>query len=71
MMVLVGGVQTLFGPLVGALTFVVLEDRLARFEFWRAIFGLIIIGICVVMSKGIVGSASALFARLTRRGPVP
>ena len=39
------------------------------FEFWRAIFGLIIIGICVLMPKGIVGSASALFSRLTRRGP--
>jgi branched-chain amino acid transport system permease protein len=71
MMVLVGGVQTLVGPLVGALTFVVLEDRLATFEFWRAIFGLIIIGICVVMTKGIVGSASALFARLVRRRPAP
>jgi branched-chain amino acid transport system permease protein len=64
MMVLIGGVQTLTGPLFGALTFVALEDRLSTFEFWRAIFGLIIIGICVVMPKGIVGSTGALVARL-------
>ncbi|MCP4329804.1 MAG: ABC transporter permease [Alphaproteobacteria bacterium] len=71
MMVLIGGVQTLIGPLVGALTFVVLEDRLATFEFWRAIFGIIIIAICVAMPKGIVGSTGALFARLTGRERAP
>ncbi len=67
MMVLIGGVQTLVGPLVGAFTFVVLEDRLATFEYWRAIFGLIIIGICVIMPKGIVGSTGNLLERLGQR----
>lgn len=65
MMVLIGGVQTLTGPLAGALTFVVLEDRLTTFEFWRAAFGLIIIGICVIMPAGIVGTTGALFARFS------
>ena len=59
-MVLIGGVQTLVGPIVGAFTFVVLEDRLSAFEFWRAVFGLIIIGVCIAMPQGIAGSARAV-----------
>jgi branched-chain amino acid transport system permease protein len=61
MIVLLGGVQSLAGPMVGALTFVGLQDRLATLEFWRLIFGIIIIAICVVMPKGIAGSTRALF----------
>jgi branched-chain amino acid transport system permease protein len=49
--------------MVGALTFVGLQDRLATLEFWRLIFGMIIIAICVVMPKGIAGSTRALFER--------
>lgn len=63
MMVLIGGVQTLTGPLAGALTFVVLEDRLNTFEFWRAAFGIIIICICVLMPAGIVGTMASLVGR--------
>ncbi len=63
MMVLIGGVQTLIGPLAGAFAFVFLENRLLAFEFWRAIFGLIIIGICVAMPLGIVGSLHRLALR--------
>ena len=64
MMVLIGGVQTLVGPVVGAFTFVVLEDRLSTFEFWRAVFGLIIIAVCIAMPQGIAGSARAVTARI-------
>ena len=71
MMVLIGGVQTLVGPLVGAFAFVVLEDRLLALEFWRAIFGLIIIGICLAMPKGIAGSLRALFQRGRATGAPP
>jgi branched-chain amino acid transport system permease protein len=71
MMVLIGGIQTLVGPLVGAFAFVVLEDRLLALEFWRAIFGLIIIGICLAMPKGIVGSLRALFQRGRSTGTAP
>jgi len=63
MMVLIGGVHTLVGPLVGSLTFVVLEDRLSAFEFWRAIFGGLIIAICVAMPGGIAGTCRRLFDR--------
>lgn len=63
MMVLIGGVHTLVGPLVGAFAFVFLENRLLAFEYWRAIFGLIIIGICLAMPQGIVGSLRRLAMR--------
>ena len=67
MIVLLGGLQSLVGPMVGALTFVGLQDRLATLEFWRLIFGMIIIAICVVMPKGIAGSTRALFVQSRRK----
>jgi ABC-type branched-subunit amino acid transport system permease subunit len=36
---------------------------LATLEFWRLIFGIIIIAICVVMPKGIAGSTRSLFVQ--------
>ncbi|MBK8906609.1 MAG: ABC transporter permease [Rhodospirillales bacterium] len=57
LMVLLGGVQTLSGPIVGAFAFVGLEDWLARLAYWRLILGLAIVGICVLMPKGVVGAA--------------
>lgn len=68
-MVLLGGVQTLSGPLVGAAVFVGLEDQLSRLEYWRFILGAVIIFICVLMPDGIVGSAGRLFTGTGRRGP--
>jgi len=66
LMVLLGGVETLAGPLVGATVFVVLEDQLSRLEYWRFILGLIIVAICVLMPQGIVGSVRALAERWRR-----
>src|SRR5690606_29104779 len=34
MMVLLGGIKTLAGPVVGAASFHVLEDQISRFPFW-------------------------------------
>ena len=62
-MVLLGGVQTLSGPIIGALAFVGLEDQISRLDYWRAILGLVIIGLCVAAPKGIVGGLGDLFAR--------
>jgi len=55
MMVLMGGVQTLSGPWIGAAAFTLLEDRLSRIEFWRFILGLVIILIVVAFPQGIAG----------------
>ncbi len=67
-MVLLGGVHTLSGPIVGAAAFVALEDQLSRLDYWRLILGSVIVGICVAMPKGIVGSV--LDVRWLR-GPKP
>ncbi len=54
-MVLLGGVQTLSGPVVGAGVFRLLEDEISRLDYWRAILGVIIISIVVIAPEGIAG----------------
>ncbi|SLN38750.1 ABC transporter permease [Oceanibacterium hippocampi] len=61
-MVLLGGVDTLAGPLVGAAALIGLEDAISRFDYWRLILGLVIILICVTAPNGIVGSLKLAFA---------
>lgn len=55
MMVLLGGVQTLAGPWVGAAAFTALEDALARLEIWRLLLGLSIIALVLLFPQGIAG----------------
>lgn len=67
-MVLLGGMNTLVGPIVGAAAFTWLQDTLARnTEYWRAALGLTILGLVLLFPRGIVGtvgpSIEALFAR--------
>jgi len=67
-MVLLGGVQTLAGPVIGAVSFTLLEDWITRFDYWRIIFGAIILGICILAPEGIAGFAMRLLpARWTGR----
>jgi branched-chain amino acid transport system permease protein len=55
-MVLLGGVQTLAGPVVGAFTFTWLQDMVGRnSEYWRAMLGGIIILLVLLFPKGIAG----------------
>jgi branched-chain amino acid transport system permease protein len=64
-MVLLGGVQTLSGPVVGAAVFTWLQDTIARnTDYWRAMLGLTIIVIVLAFPQGIVGA----LARFARRG---
>jgi branched-chain amino acid transport system permease protein len=63
-MVLLGGVETLTGPVVGAAIFTWLRDTLAReTEFWRAALGVVILLIVIVFPQGLVGGLKALYAR--------
>ena len=65
-MVLLGGVQTLTGPIVGAVVFTWLQDEiLRRTEFWRLILGLTILALVLLFPRGIVGS----LGRLVRSRP--
>jgi branched-chain amino acid transport system permease protein len=58
LMVLLGGVQTVSGPVVGAFVFAGLEEQLMRFtSYWRFILGLVIVLLVMLFPKGIAGTA--------------
>lgn len=68
-MMLLGGQNALFGPLLGAAAFTWLQDVLARAtEYWRAWVGIGILVIVGVFPQGIGGAESMLHRRL-RRAP--
>ena len=55
-MVLLGGIQTLAGPIVGAVTFTWLHDTVARnTDYWRAMLGSIILLLVLLFPQGIAG----------------
>ena len=57
MMTLLGGAGTFFGPFVGALTYLVLEDRLAAFtESWPLVIGAIFSAFVLFLPRGIWGT---------------
>ena len=55
-MVFMGGVQSLTGPIAGAGVFTLLQDWLARFEYWRLLLGILIILIAILMPGGLAGA---------------
>ena len=56
-MVLLGGVQTLTGPVWGAALFTWLEDALAReIAYWRAAIGAVILLLVLAFPQGIAGA---------------
>ena len=67
-MVLLGGIQTLAGPVVGAATFTWLHDTVARnTDYWRATLGAIVLMLVLLFPQGIAGFAKQLFERLRQR----
>lgn len=63
-MVLLGGVQTLSGPIVGAGVFTWLQDTIARStDYWRAMLGATIILIVLVFPQGLAGFVRDRWAR--------
>ena len=61
-MVLLGGIQTLTGPIVGATAFSVLQDNIMRqTEFWRGLLGLVILLLVLAFPGGIVGGLEKQF----------
>ncbi|WP_442596472.1 ABC transporter permease [Parapusillimonas sp. JC17] len=56
-MVLLGGIQSLSGPIVGAAGFTLLQDYFVGItEYWRALFGAVILLIVLVFPQGIAGA---------------
>ena len=61
-MVLLGGVQTLSGPLVGSLVFSSLQDILIReTEYWRAVLGAVILFLVLAFPQGLAGFIRSVF----------
>lgn len=67
-MVLLGGIQSLSGPVVGAVGFTWLHDTVARHaEYWRALLGGLILLLVLLFPQGIAGYAKSL-RRYAARG---
>jgi branched-chain amino acid transport system permease protein len=61
-MVLLGGVQTLSGPVAGAVAFTWLQDSIARnTDYWRALLGIAILVLVLAFPQGIAGFFRARF----------
>jgi len=64
LMTLVGGMGTIFGPLVGALVTVTMQNYLAQFGAWVTIIQGVVFVVCVLLFRqGVVG----LIAKLVRK----
>ena len=55
-MVLLGGIQNLTGPVWGAAIFTWLQDAVAReIDYWRAVLGAVILALVLVFPGGVAG----------------
>jgi branched-chain amino acid transport system permease protein len=72
-MVLLGGLESLTGPIAGAAIFATLQDTIMRqTEYWRALLGAVILALVLVFPGGIVGVlAKAVAHRIAARGNAP
>jgi branched-chain amino acid transport system permease protein len=60
---IVGGVQTLFGPVVGSAVIMYLESVLsAHISYWRLVEGVIFVAVIIFLPAGIVGTLSERFS---------
>jgi len=64
LMVLLGGVQSMAGPVVGALVYTGLFDALLRAtDLWRLVLGMAIIALVLVFPQGIAGTVHRIWLR--------
>jgi branched-chain amino acid transport system permease protein len=62
-MVILGGMGSLFGPVIGAILYLVLEEVLSQFtEYWALIMGPLLLLIVLFARGGIMG----LLGRMSR-----
>jgi branched-chain amino acid transport system permease protein len=67
-MAVLGGFSNFFGPIIGALTYTLLQDQLQSLtEYWRSMLGIILALIVIGFPEGIAGLATSLRRRLARR----
>jgi branched-chain amino acid transport system permease protein len=67
-MVLLGGLHSLSGPVVGAGLFTLLQDHVMReTAYWRGVLGVLILALVLAFPGGIAGSVAAAWSRAGRR----
>jgi branched-chain amino acid transport system permease protein len=67
-MVILGGVATTVGPVLGSVAFILIEEVLSSFTvYWQLPFGLLLMGVVLYSHGGLIG----LFARWTGRPAEP
>jgi branched-chain amino acid transport system permease protein len=63
-MTLVGGLGTIFGPVVGAFVIVAMQNYLAGFGQWVTVIqGVIFVACVLAFRRGIVGEIAHMFKR--------
>jgi len=71
-MAVLGGMGTLYGPMLGAALFVGGEELLSTYtEFWRAVLGTVFVLFVVFVPRGLVSLPGRLQRRLRERGGGP
>jgi len=64
MMVVMGGIGTLVGPVVGAMLFILIQEVLSSYtEHWMIFTGLVFVLIVIFLPGGLVGTARRVVAR--------
>jgi branched-chain amino acid transport system permease protein len=64
MMVTIGGIGTLVGPILGAMVFILIQEVLSSYtEHWMIFTGVVFVLIVIFLPGGIVGTARRLGAR--------
>ena len=72
MMCLLGGMGTFFGPFVGALVFLLLEDVVTHMtRYWMAVVGVVFMAFVLFFPRGIWGSSLAWLDRVALRKDAP
>jgi branched-chain amino acid transport system permease protein len=67
-MTLLGGMGTFWGPAIGALVLLVLNQQIVSYtEYWPLVLGTILVLLLFVFPGGIAGAAAGLGRRLARR----
>lgn len=63
-MIMIGGINSIAGPVVGAAVFTWLQDFAAQStEYWKAAIGITILAIVLLFPEGVVGTLKRLLAR--------
>ena len=69
-MAVLGGFSNFFGPIVGALAYILLEDQLQSLtQYWRFVLGAVLALIVIAFPAGIAGLADEARRRFARSAP--